>query len=91
MTVLADSGIRRGSDVVKYMAAGASAVLVGRATLYGAAVAGERGALGVLRILSQEIENCMAWAGRTNMDDVTRGLVRVWPNDRGSEADSACP
>lgn len=44
MTVLADSGIRRGSDIVKYVAAGANAVLVGRATLYGTAAAGEMGA-----------------------------------------------
>ena len=76
LTVLADSGIRRGSDIVKYLAAGASAVLVGRATLYGAGVAGEQGAFDVLQVLRDEIENCLAWTGRKNFDEVDRSLIR---------------
>ena len=42
-TVLLDSGVRRGSDIVKALALGAKAVLIGRATLYGIATAGEPG------------------------------------------------
>ncbi|MBN9074449.1 MAG: alpha-hydroxy-acid oxidizing protein [Rhizobiales bacterium] len=76
MTVLADSGVRRGSDIVKYMAAGASGVLMGRAPLYGAAVGGEGGAKGVLDILRGEIENCLAWAGCSSFEQVDRSLIR---------------
>lgn len=70
MTVLADSGIRRGSDIVKYMAAGADAVLLGRAPLYGAAADGERGALDVLNILREEIDHCMAFTGRSTFEGI---------------------
>ena len=45
MTLILDSGVRRGSDIVKALALGAKAVLTGRATLYGTAVGGEAGAL----------------------------------------------
>jgi len=75
MTVLADSGIRRGSDIVKYMAAGADAVLLGRATLYGAAADGERGAAGVLSILREEIDHCIAFTGQNSFDHISRDSI----------------
>ncbi len=75
MTVLADSGIRRGSDIVKYMAAGADAVLLGRATLYGAAADGERGAADVLAILRDEIDHCMAFTGQNSFDRISRASI----------------
>ena len=75
MTVLADSGIRRGSDIVKFLAAGARAVLVGRATLYGIAAAGERGATDVLAILRDELEHCLAFMGRTSIAAVSRSVL----------------
>jgi len=59
-TVLFDSGVRRGSDVVKALALGAQMVLVGRSTLYGTAAAGEAGAARALDIYRGEISRAMA-------------------------------
>lgn len=75
MTILADSGIRRGSDIVKYIASGADAVLVGRATLYGTAAAGEAGAKDVLDILREELDHCMAFTGRSRLSEITRDAI----------------
>ncbi|MGF6175044.1 alpha-hydroxy acid oxidase [Ensifer sp. 4252] len=75
MTILADSGIRRGSDIAKYIAAGADAVLIGRATLYGTATAGEKGARDVLEILRDELDHCMAFTGQARLDDITADLI----------------
>lgn len=63
LTILADSGVRRGSDVVKLLAAGAEAVLVGRAPLWGLACGGQAGALRSLDILRDEILDTLALAG----------------------------
>lgn len=63
ITVLVDSGIRRGSDIAKALALGAKAVLVGRATLYGTAVAGELGARHVLDNLKREFLYTLATLG----------------------------
>lgn len=76
LTVLADSGIRRGSDIVKYKAAGAEAVLVGRAPLYGAAARGERGAAEVLNILREELDHCLAFTGQPSFERIDRSLLR---------------
>jgi isopentenyl diphosphate isomerase/L-lactate dehydrogenase-like FMN-dependent dehydrogenase len=59
-TVLFDSGVRRGSDVVKALALGAKMVLIGRSTLYGTAAAGEAGATRALDIYRGEISRAMA-------------------------------
>ena len=61
--VLVDGGIRRGTDVVKALALGARAVLVGRAPLWGLAVDGEQGAARVLELLRAEIELALQLAG----------------------------
>jgi isopentenyl diphosphate isomerase/L-lactate dehydrogenase-like FMN-dependent dehydrogenase len=63
LEVLFDSGIRRGSDVIKALALGARAVMVGRPYVYGLAVAGEAGALGVLDILRSEMERDLKLMG----------------------------
>jgi len=63
MTVLVDSGFRRGSDVVKALALGADAVMIGRATLYGTAAAGEAGATRAIDILREEIRRVMGIIG----------------------------
>lgn len=74
-TILVDSGVRRGSDVVKYMALGADAVLVGRAVLYGVAVAGEAGASDCLEILRDEMSRCLAFLGQGAIRDLPADLV----------------
>jgi (S)-mandelate dehydrogenase len=61
--VFIDSGIRRGSDVVKAVALGATAVLLGRATLYGLASGGEAGVDAVLSLLKGEIDTTLAQIG----------------------------
>lgn len=61
--VLVDSGFRRGSDIVKALALGAKAVLLGRATLYGLAAAGEQGVDDVLRLLKSDIDRTLAQIG----------------------------
>jgi isopentenyl diphosphate isomerase/L-lactate dehydrogenase-like FMN-dependent dehydrogenase len=63
VTVLVDSGYRRGSDIVKALALGAQAVLIGRATLYGTAAAGEAGAARAIAILREETDRVMALIG----------------------------
>ena len=71
LEVYVDGGIRRGSDVVKALALGARAVLVGRPVLWGLAYGGEAGAHRVLELLRDEIELALALCGCTSPDDVT--------------------
>lgn len=59
-TIILDSGVRRGSDVVKALALGAQMVLIGRSTLYGTAAAGEAGAARALEIYRGEVSRSMA-------------------------------
>ena len=63
LTVLVDSGFRRGADVAKALALGAKAVLVGRAPLYGTAVAGQVGAARAIEIYRDEIDRILALIG----------------------------
>lgn len=63
ITVLMDSGVRRGADIVKALALGAQAVLIGRASLYGVAAAGEAGAARAIAILREETSRVMALIG----------------------------
>ncbi|MGO4169973.1 alpha-hydroxy acid oxidase [Novosphingobium sp. YAF33] len=74
-TVLFDSGVRRGADVIKALALGADAVMVGRATLYGCAAAGERGAAHALSLLANEIDVAMAMLGIAALDELNRDFV----------------
>ena len=63
LTVMVDSGFRRGADVVKALALGAAAVLIGRAPLYGTAVAGEAGAARAIEIYRDEIDRVLGLIG----------------------------
>jgi 4-hydroxymandelate oxidase len=73
--VLVDGGIRRGTDVLKAMALGASAVLVGRPYCYGLAAGGADGVHRVVEILRRELEMAMMLAGWPSLRDVNRALL----------------
>jgi 4-hydroxymandelate oxidase len=72
--VLFDSGIRRGTDVLKGLGYGASAVLIGRPYLYGLSVAGADGVRDVVNILRSELEAAMALTGRTRLSEIDRSI-----------------
>lgn len=82
-TVILDSGVRRGSDIAKALALGAKAVLVGRATLYGTAVAGEAGALHALTMLRGELDKVMAYTACNTVDELGPDIL-YRPRDRNS-------
>lgn len=63
LTIMVDSGFRRGADIVKALALGADMVFVGRAPLYGVAAAGEAGVSRALQILGSEIDRVLALLG----------------------------
>lgn len=76
--VLADGGIRRGTDVFKALALGATAVLVGRGYVHGLAAAGAVGVIHVLHMLRTELEIAMALAGCRTLRDIDRDAL--WPH-----------
>lgn len=73
--VLCDGGVRRGSDIVMAAALGASACMIGRAYLYGLAVAGEDGVTHVLDLLTADVHRTLALLGVASMSDLTRDAV----------------
>jgi L-lactate dehydrogenase (cytochrome) len=72
MTVMMDSGIRRGTDVLKALALGAQFVFVGRPFLYAAAIAGEAGVRHAIKLLRDEVDRDMALLGITTLADMRR-------------------
>ena len=74
--VLLDGGIRRGTDVVKALALGARAVLVGRPVVWGLAAGGEAGVRQALAMIADETRIALALCGCARPDDVTEALVR---------------
>jgi 4-hydroxymandelate oxidase len=74
--VYVDGGIRRGLDVVKAIALGARAVLIGRPVLWGLAADGEHGVARVLEMLQREIDNTMGLCGCPHVDNITADLLR---------------
>ncbi|KAL6651407.1 hypothetical protein ACP70R_010332 [Stipagrostis hirtigluma subsp. patula] len=79
--VFLDGGIRRGTDVFKALALGASGVFVGRPVLFALAVDGEAGVRNALQMLRDELEVAMALSGCTSLKEITRGHV-ITENDR---------
>ena len=75
MPVLVDGGIRRGTDILKAMALGASAVLVGRPAIYGLANAGAMGVAHVIKLLRDELEIAMALCGCATLTDAGPALL----------------
>ncbi len=77
-----DSGIRRGTDVLRALALGARGVFIGRPLFWGLAVDGEGGVRMVLELLRQEFDRAMGFCGVTNVESVDRGLVAL-PGEAG--------
>jgi len=75
--VLIDGGFRRGTDVLKALAIGAKAVLVGRPPLWGLGAFGQPGVVRVLEMLQTELALAMGLSGRPNLDSIDRSLVRI--------------
>ena len=73
--VLMDGGIRRGTDILKALALGAKAVLLGRPILWGLAVGGEAGVKHVLELLYNELDLALALSGCANLQDIDSSLV----------------
>jgi 4-hydroxymandelate oxidase len=75
LPVLVDGGIRRGTDVLKALALGAQAVLIGRPYLYGLAANGAKGVAQVINILREELEMAMALTGRPTISSIDLSVL----------------
>jgi lactate 2-monooxygenase len=75
LPVLLDGGVRSGTDIVKALALGADAVLIGKAYLFGLGVAGEPGVRKVLRGLIKEFDSAMSICGAFKVDDLDQSMV----------------
>ena len=73
--ILVDGGIRRGTDIIKALALGAKAVLIGRPALWGLACAGEAGVLHALRLLHAELSEAMALCGCPRIETISSDLL----------------
>jgi len=80
LTIMVDSGFRRGTDIVKALALGADMVFCGRAPLYGATAGGEEGVLHALELLKSEVDRVMALIGCPTVDGLGTEYLRF---DRG--------
>ena len=78
--VIVDSGFRRGSDVVKALALGAHAVLIGRSTLYGVAAGGHTGATRAITLFREEIDRVMALLGVRSVEELGPELLHFTDN-----------
>ena len=79
LDVLVDGGIRRGTDVIKALALGARAVLIGRPVLWGLAVGGEAGVRRVLELLLAELDTALALAGAPRAAELDRSWIQRAP------------
>ena len=77
ITILTDSGIRSGLDVVRMMALGADGVMLGRAWVYALAARGQGGVVHVLDLLAAEMRVAMALSGRSRVADISRDMIAV--------------
>jgi len=78
--VYVDGGVRRGTDILKAIALGAKAVLIGRSVLWGLAVDGEQGVKNVLGILKKEFRLAMMLCGCQTVDDIRKNNLIVMNN-----------
>ena len=82
MTVMMDSGIRRGTDVLKALALGAKFVFVGRPFLFAAAIGGDVGVKHAIKLLKDEVDRDMALLGVNKLSEVTRELLMETQSSR---------
>lgn len=75
--VYVDSGVRRGSDVLKALALGAKAVAIGRPLFWGLAIDGANGVHGVLELLREEVDRAMAFTGQSDVEALEPGVVQI--------------
>ncbi|MDP6964776.1 MAG: alpha-hydroxy acid oxidase [Acidimicrobiales bacterium] len=75
LEIICDGGVRRGSDIVKAVSLGATAVMAGRPYLYALGACGERGVDHVLGLLHEGVERTMALTGAASVDDLTNELI----------------
>jgi len=75
MTVMMDSGIRRGTDILKALALGAQFVFVGRPFLFAAAIGGDAGVAHAIKLLKDEVDRDMALLGITTLAQMKRELL----------------
>ena len=75
-----DSGIRRGIDVIKAIALGAKAVLIGRPMLWGLSTNGQKGVEDILKIIHEEVDLAMAGCGKTKISEINTTLVEYNSN-----------
>jgi 4-hydroxymandelate oxidase len=73
--IIVDGGVRRGTDVIKALARGATAVGIGRPYLWGLGVAGSAGVTRVVEILRKELELAMALMGRPSLKSIDRSAL----------------
>lgn len=76
LAVMADSGFRRGADVVKALALGARCIWLGRATLYGVATSGRSGVDNVLSVIEDEMRRTMTLLGLRSLDEIDDSVIR---------------
>ena len=91
LTVIVDSGFRRGADVVKALALGARAVLIGRATIYGTAVAGQAGAARAIEIYRDEIDRLLALIGCPGVSELDHDYLVLPPEFDAAVQSSVTP
>jgi 4-hydroxymandelate oxidase len=75
LPLMVDGGIRRGTDILKALAMGAKAILIGRPYLQGVAAAGSDGVARVIGILRQELKSAMALTGRTKIEQIDSSVL----------------
>jgi lactate 2-monooxygenase len=78
LTLLFDSGIRTGSDVLKALCLGAKAVLIGRPFMYGLAIAGKEGVEHVLKSIRADFDNQLGNLGHKSIKDLSRNDLEIW-------------
>jgi len=82
LTILFDSGIRTGSDVLKALCLGAKAVLIGRPYVYGLAIAGQDGVEHVLNSIRADFDNQLGNLGHNDVRELSRSDLQIWEKAR---------